>query len=221
MDEKTRNRYKLLAEFLHKTLGSEYEIVLHDFQNSQHSIAYLANGNISGRSMDNPLTSSTLKFISDKTIAENDYIINNKGVTDNNKVIRHSTLFIKDDDNKLTGMLCVNFNGSKYVNIAKKILQLTHMENASIESEYLHTFSFKSNIPESISQITEKILDNALEFSDVPLDRLTQEEKLEVVKELNDKGIFMLKGAVSEIAEKLDVSEATLYRYIRTVSKGE
>ncbi|MEW8973137.1 MAG: PAS domain-containing protein [Tissierellaceae bacterium] len=221
MDKKTREKYTLLAEFLHKTLGSEYEVVLHDFQGQEHSIAYIANGHISGRSMENPLTDTTLKLLSDKTISENEYIISNKGITDNNKVIRHSTLFIKDDDNKLTGMLCVNFNGSKYVNIAKKILQLTHMENASIESEYLHTFSFKSNIPESISQITEKILDNALEFSDVPLDRLTQEEKLEVVKELNDKGIFMLKGAVSEIAEKLDVSEATLYRYIRTVSKGE
>ncbi len=30
----------------------------------------------------------------------------------------------------------------------------------------------------------------------------------------------MLKGAVSEVAEKLGVSEATLYRYIRAVSNG-
>ncbi len=177
MDEVTRKKYILLAEFLHQTLGSEYEIVLHDFQGKEHSIAYLANGHISGRSIENPLTDSTFKFISDNVIAENNYIINNKGITHNNKVIRHSTLFIKDENNNLTGILCINFNGSKYVNLAKKILQLTHMENASIESEYLHTFDFKDNIPNSISKVTENIVDNTLEFSDVPIDRLTQEEK--------------------------------------------
>lgn len=221
MDEKTKQKYILIAEFLHKTLGSEYEIVLHDFQGKKHSIIYIANGHISGRSTENPLTDSTLKLLSDKTIGENDYIVSNRGVTGNNKVVRHSTLFIKDDENRLSGMLCINFNGSKYVNIAKKILQLTHMENASIESEYLHTFNFKQIIPNSVAQLTEKILDNAIEFSDVPIDRLTQEEKLEVVRQLNDKGVFMLKGAVSEIAEKIDVSEATLYRYIRMISKDE
>lgn len=221
MNEVTRKKYILLAKFLHQTLGSEYEIVLHDFQGKEHSIAYLANGHISGRSIENPLTDSTFKFISDNVIAENDYIISNKGITHNNKVIRHSTLFIKDENNNLTGMLCINFNGSKYVNLAKKILQLTHMENASIESEYLHTFDFKDNIPNSISKVTENIVDNTLEFSDVPIDRLNQEEKIDIVRQLNEKGVFMLKGAVSEVAKKLGVSEATLYRYIRAVSNGK
>lgn len=214
-----RTKYRLLAEFLHKTLGSEYEIVLHDFQKDGHSIAYLANGHISGRSLDNPMTDRTFEFIADRTFHENDYIVSNKGVTSKGKVIRSSTLFIKDSNNQLTGMLCINFDGSKYVNLAKKILQLTHMENASIESEYLHTLDFKESIPDSISEVTENIVDNTLDFADIPVDRLTQEEKMRIVKQLNDKGVFMLKGAVSEVAEKLKVSEATLYRYIRAVSK--
>lgn len=221
MDKNTRTQYKLLAEFLHRTLGSEYEIILHDFQDGDYSIAYLANGHISGRSLDNPLKDETFRFIADKTVYENDYIVSNKGVTSKGKVIRSSTLFIKDNNNELTGMLCINFDGSKYVNLAKRILQLTHMENASIESEYLHTFEFKEGIPSSISEVTESIVGDTLDFADIPIDRLNQEEKMSIVKQLNDKGIFMLKGAVSEVAEKLEVSEATLYRYIRAVSKDK
>ena len=57
-----------------------------------------------------------------------------------------------------------------------------------------------------------------MENSFVPVDRLNQEEKIEIVRDLEGKGVFMLKGAVSEVAEKLGVSEATLYRYIRIVS---
>lgn len=221
MDRNTRVQYQLLAKFLHETLGSEYEVVLYDFQGDDYSIAYLANGHISGRSLDNPLMDETFKFIDDNPIHKDDYIVSNKGVPSKGKVIRSSTLFIKDNNNELTGMLCINFNGSKYVNLAKRILQLTHMENASIESEYLHTFEFKESIPNSISEVTESIVDDALDFADIPVDRLNQEEKMDIVKELNDKGVFMLKGAVSEVAEKLEVSEATLYRYIRAVSKDK
>ena len=47
---------------------------------------------------------------------------------------------------------------------------------------------------------------------------MTPEEKIEIVRQLESKGVLMLKGAVSEVAEKLLVSEATLYRYIRIVS---
>lgn len=219
MDEITKSQYINLAEFLGKTLGPEYEIVLHDINEDNHSIAYIANGNISGRSIDDPQTDQTFKYIKDQTVSKNNYIINTKGVEKNNKVIRSSSLFIKDENNKLTGMLCINFNGSKYVNLAKQILKMTGMENASIENEYLNNpTGLAENISSSISEATDNAVKLSLENSHVPVDRLTQEEKIEIVRDLEGKGVFMLKGAVSEVAEKLSVSEATLYRYIRIVS---
>lgn len=219
MDAKTKSQYIILAEFLGKTLGAEYEIVLHDINGNDHSIAYIVNGNISGRSIDDPHTDQTFKYIKDQTVSRNNYIINNKGVERNNKVVRSSSLFIKDEDNKLTGMLCINFNGSKYVNLAKQILKMTGMENASIENEHLDSPpSFIENISSSISEATDNAVKSSLENSYVPVDRLNQEEKIEIVRDLEAKGVFMLKGAVSEVAEKLGVSEATLYRYIRIVS---
>ncbi|MFP3381633.1 helix-turn-helix domain-containing protein, partial [Bacillus sp. SIMBA_069] len=38
-----------------------------------------------------------------------------------------------------------------------------------------------------------------------------------VVKILNEKGAFLLKGGVSEVAKYLDVSEATIYRYLNKI----
>ena len=111
MDHKTRTQYLLLAEFLAETLDSEYEIVLHDIVGNKDSIIYLANSHISGRSVGEPLGDRNYKFISDTTISNNDYIVSNQGITKNNKVIRSSSFFIKDDDNNLTGMLCINFDG--------------------------------------------------------------------------------------------------------------
>ncbi len=219
MDTKTKSEYIILAEFLGKTLGPEYEIVLHDINGDEHSIAAIFNGSISGRSMDGPQADQTFKYIKDQTISKNDYIINQKGVENNNKVVRSSSLFIKDENNKLSGMLCINFNGSKYINLAKQILKMTGMENASIENEYLNnSISIIENISSSISEATDNAVKSSLENSFMPVDRLNQEEKIEIVRDLESKGVFMLKGAVSEVAEKLSVSEATLYRYIRIVS---
>lgn len=219
MDNFTKDRYIKLAEFLHLTLGSEYEIILHDLEGKKHSIIYLANGHISGRSKENPGTDSTIRFIEDQTAAENDYIVSHTGVTRNNKVIRSSSFFIKDDKSNLVGMLCINFNGSDYVNLAKSLLRLTHMDNASIETETLNSSDFKDDRENQISLAADILLDDVLHCTDMPVNRLNQLEKIDIVRELNDKGVFMLKGAVSEVASKLGVSEATLYRYIRTVSK--
>jgi predicted transcriptional regulator YheO len=44
---------------------------------------------------------------------------------------------------------------------------------------------------------------------------MTPEEKKELVDALNDRGVFLLKGVVSEVADRLEVSEQTIYRYLK------
>ena len=44
-------------------------------------------------------------------------------------------------------------------------------------------------------------------------ERLTQNEKIEIIGELNRAGLFQLKGAVGAVAEYLYCSEASVYRY--------
>ncbi|MGB0404690.1 MAG: helix-turn-helix domain-containing protein, partial [Fusobacterium sp.] len=51
--------------------------------------------------------------------------------------------------------------------------------------------------------------------------RLNKEEKLNVIKKLNSKGIFNLRGGISEVSESLKISEPTIYRYLNIVKKME
>lgn len=50
--------------------------------------------------------------------------------------------------------------------------------------------------------------------SALPPDRLTMDEKVRIVEDLQQAGIFYMKGAVSEVAAQLGSSEATIYRYL-------
>ena len=47
-------------------------------------------------------------------------------------------------------------------------------------------------------------------------DNLILIEKVQAVNKLNKKGVFQLKGIITIVAEKLKVSEATVYRYLST-----
>ncbi|WP_261787627.1 helix-turn-helix domain-containing protein [Fusobacterium necrophorum] len=44
------------------------------------------------------------------------------------------------------------------------------------------------------------------------------EERMKVVEDLQQKGIFQLKGNISTVAKKLEISEKTLYRYLKSQS---
>lgn len=135
-------------------------------------------------------------------------------------------MFIKDENEELVGMLCINFDDRKYVDISNQILKLcrpdelieqnsTYESISSLLNDGMETFSG------SIAEVTETILNKVLADNNFPIDRLTQNERLNIIDILNREGIFMLKGAVSEVAKQLYCSEPSIYRYLSKLNKDK
>jgi predicted transcriptional regulator YheO len=53
------------------------------------------------------------------------------------------------------------------------------------------------------------------------LNYLSKPEKKEVIKELHDRGFFLLKGSVDRVANEMGNTKYTIYSYIRDVQKQE
>ena len=51
--------------------------------------------------------------------------------------------------------------------------------------------------------------------------RMLMEEKKEVVKAFKESGIFLIKGAVTEVAAQLEVSKQTIYRYLNELDNNQ
>ncbi|WP_070740748.1 helix-turn-helix domain-containing protein [Corynebacterium sp. HMSC073D01] len=51
----------------------------------------------------------------------------------------------------------------------------------------------------------------------VDVDHYSTEDRLAVVKLLDDDGYFQLKGSVADLANALEISEPSIYRYLRQV----
>ena len=214
--------YIKLTEFLGKALGPDYEVALHDLTRKDRSIIAIANNYISGREVGAPLTNMSLSILRDKSYERMDYHLHYYSINVNGKALRSSTFFIKDSG-KLIGLLCINFDASRYEELSRRVMELcgggvkrgvpsgTRLiadGNDPVETPV------RSGYPTSIAGATASIVSQVVANYPVEVDRLTQDEKMEIMDILNRKGVFLLKGSVSHVAQTLHSSEASIYRYL-------
>lgn len=205
--------YMPLVDFIAAVNGKGCEVVLHDLRKLDNSIIAIKNNHITGRTLNDTITDFALDIIHKKKHKDNNYICNYLGKTGNGrKSIRASTYFIRDEEGNLIGMLCTNIDVTALSNARKFIDDLIMIKEGPETKEQEH---FSLNINEHVNSIISKTLS---EFGSEPL-RMTMEEKKNIVNELESKGVFQLKGVVVEVAKSLEVSDQTVYRYLKELGK--
>ncbi len=211
--------YIPLVEFLGKAMGPHCEVVLHDVSSPENSIIAIANGHVSGRSVGGPLTDLVLKVMKDGLRGHQPFISNYNARLKNNATCRSGSYFIKDANDQIIGVLCVNLDISKLMETRKFIDELIGVqEPASFPAAPIaETIDVFENLPESIDDVLNAIIDKVLKEFPVSPERMSVEEKMDVVKRSNEHGLFLLKGGLSELAKRMQLSEATIYRYLNKV----
>lgn len=208
MGDDILKRYEIVVDFLAEILSNNFEIVLHDLRQLEHSIVAIRNGHVSGRSKGDSSTDFILKTIKENNTSN--YKTNYKGQTKNGQELRSSSLFIRDEQDKVIGMLCINIDIDSFVG-AKNILdQLIGGNENKKNSDYQASEKFTN----SINDLVNSILNNTMNKYRVSPERMTPEEKKEIVHELDKKGVFLLKNSISNVANELKTSDATIYRYL-------
>lgn len=224
MKKKGLEPYIQLVYFLGEVLGPDYEISLQDVRKKEHSLVAIVNNHISGRETDSPLTDLVLKVISEKIYLEKDYIANYNGLVKNNTLVRSSTYFIKEEE-ELIGILCINFDSSRYQNLSKKILSLCHPDTL-VEQNYnfnpnLSLLDIKETFSGSISDLIDSLIHSSRNGEKLSSKKLSKADRIKIVEMLEEKNVFMVKGAITQTAEKLSCSEATIYRYLNKINKNK
>ena len=227
MDEEKKQLYKSILYFLKSALGKNYEIVLHVKEGNQFYIEEIVNGHVSNRDENSPITNLALKFYRDKIYLEENFITNYDVKTLDGKPIQGSTFFLKNKNNDLEGMICINHDLGDLKNISDALINL--MPSAGLESSLELTSEKLSNPPKNdldtngeraVEVLSNNIYDTISEFINPDLlDQvdLNIETKMNIIKELNEQGIFNIKGSVAKVAKVLNVSESSVYRYIKMV----
>ena len=122
------NYYMNLVPFLGEALGKSFEVAVLDCRTE--SIVAITNNHISGRSVGAPMTDFAKKMVSSGEWRNRDYIASYSGHTENNKLLRSSTYFIKSGDT-LLGMLCINMDTTDYQLLSNIALMLGGLETGT------------------------------------------------------------------------------------------
>ena len=215
---KSLEPYAKLVYFLSAALGDNCEIAVHDLTSKDQEIVAISNNPISGREVGAKLSNLSLHYLEEKQYLNHDYVMNYKTVGNDGKLMRAATYFIKEEGREMpVGMLCINVNISdlEYLtSTIKKILGIK--EEKDIEFKMDNPVEILSSpLDEMIDMYIKECLEKMGFPSYFLAERLNVDEKIKVVKYLQEKGTFKVKGAIVLVAEKLAVSEPTVYRYLK------
>lgn len=218
MSNRTKlERYLPIVSFLSAVCGGNYEVILHDASEPEQSVLAIHNGHLSGRGVGGPMTELARKLVRDRVYEDQDFISNYEGRTRNGKQFVSSTYFIKEDG-VLLGLICVNHDVSDLTAMSQHLHNL--MRAFSLPGEE-RSGGYTEELDDSISGLSATLIHNTVLNLGVPSDRMTALEKEGVIEALDRQGVFSAKGAVSQTARELGISEPTVYRYLRRVRARE
>ena len=201
-----------LVDFMAEVLGPNSEIVLHDTSDPEKSLLAIRSSSLSEREAGTGMSELARKILNEGKRTGKQFITNylSKSYSTGNagKFIKASTYFIKDGD-EIIGMLGINTDLSALSEAHRLLGRM--LDVGEIDDEG----AVSAADPISIRETVFAVIDQVIGAYDTDPVRMTTEEKKEVACVLNDRGVFLLKGVVSEVASRLDVSEQTIYRYLK------
>jgi predicted transcriptional regulator YheO len=197
---------KRLTEGLGQALGPNCEIVLHDFSQPEQSIVAIANGHITGRAVGDTLDVLGFQLLRQRPPAD---LLNYRTNAKNGKVLRSSSIFLRDEAGEIFGSLCVNSDISSLLNLQECLRRELQSDEGVVEEHFEH----------SVEEVLDRLISTAVDSIGKPVSDLTREEKVSVVAQLESRGAFLIRYSVDRVAERLSLSKYTIYNYLDEVKQ--
>lgn len=188
-----------IVEGISRTFGGDCEVVLHDFTDPEKSIVAIA-GNVTHRKVGGSVTQIGLSLVAqgDEARDQIGYVTQ----TRDGKVLKSSTLLLRDQEGHVFGAICINLDVTDFRAFSKRLLQLAGPVLATPSAVH-----FTDDITEVIRAVID---DEEATIGRAP-DRSRKEHRLRIVAALKRRGAFAVQRAVPVVAEYLQVSRATVY----------
>lgn len=197
-----------VANLIGEQFGSNCEVVVHDYSKPfESSIVYIFNGKITGRQIGDSGTKIGLSLYSGDVREEGKF--NYISRTPSGKMIRSSTLYIKDDNGKIIGSMCINFDITDLVMTTKVIEDFIGYKKDAEQSNNQAVVVYNS-----VQDLLFNLIEESINVVGVPIVKMTRDDKICGITYLNKRGAFTIKNSAQTIANVYNVSKFTIYNYI-------
>lgn len=186
-------------------LGEHCEIVLHSLEFLEHSAIYIVNGHNTDRKIGSPITDRalwSLHHMQTDSVSK-PYFTRAKGGV----MMKSVTIAIRNAKQHVIGLICINLN----LDVPVSQFLSTFVAPQAEENRV----NFASSVEELVAQTIENTISEVVNDKKVA----NNNKNRQIVTTLFEKGIFDIKDAINQVADRLDISRHTVYLYIRQIKQ--
>lgn len=208
------NTLKQLADLTTNMFGDNCEVVIHDLTTEKMQLVHIT-GKVTKRTIGAPVTDVVRKYLLlDGNAVQDRHCF--MTLTDDGRELKSSTSYIRNSKGEVIYAFCVNFNTTDHHN-AIQMLQAFVNKTATMTGGAGKKVTGPEKISFSINHTSDSFFEQSVtEIGKRPASMNT-EEKIRLVKILEKKGAFQIKGMVGQVALRLGVSNFTIYNYLKKI----
>lgn len=212
MTEEQLDFYKRLAHALALHFGSGCEVVVHDLESTDpsHSIVAIENGHVTGRKLGDGPSHVVLEALHAGDAKLEDRLAYLTKTADG-KILKSSTVFIRDEDGRAVGIFAINYDITILRAMGDTIAEVVGTEpSAPREPE---------PIVRSVADLLDDLIEQSVELVGTPVALMSKEEKVRAISYLNDTGAFLITKSGPKVCKFFGISKYTLYSYLDEAKK--
>lgn len=210
LDPNLMSTLQQIAHGLAAQFGPDCEVVLHDLTGDslEHTVVFIQNGHVSNRKTGDGPSHIVLEALrSGNSFPQDKLAYLTK--SHNGKILKSSTMFIRDNDGKICAILAINYDITTLLSFEHTIGALT-----ATEEDRKNEPDEPQPIPLNVADLLDELAEQAIANVGKPVPLMTKEEKVRVVQFLSDSGAFLITKSGDKISNLLGISKYTLYSYM-------
>lgn len=191
-------------------VGPHCEVVLHDLskRDVERSIVAIENGHVTGREVGGPSTNRGLELLRSEAEDHDEY--GYKARTGDGRELRSSSVYFRDPDGRVVAALCINVDLTP-LHAARSAL------DAALRPAVEHTPAQEETFASDITEVLDNLIDAAITRTGKTVALMDRDDRLAVLRFLDERGAFFVKRAVDRVARRLSVSRVTAYNYLEQI----
>lgn len=195
-----------IAKGIAAQFGSNCEVVVHDVstRDPEHSIVIIENGHVTGRKIGDGASHVALEQVRNADAQPSDhYCYLTK--TPDGKILKSSTMYIRDRRGKVAAILGINYDISSLLLVESAVHELvTTGENDSVEPEKII----------NVNDVLDELIEQSVALVGKPVALMNKDDKMRAIGFLNQSGAFLVTKSSDKVARHFGISKYTLYSYI-------